>query len=223
MATPQNSTKVILADTQFLVTESIRLILNETNSNYSTEIVQNYADLHLVLKQAEANLLITDFTMMDYDGFQSIQSIKQKYPSLVILVLTNFITKHDLQELVNAGVSGVMLKNMERDELFAAIETALRGKKYFSSDVLDLFLEQKTTKRTNTYNDATLTSSETEIVQLIAEGLTTKAIADRRNISFHTVMTHRKNIFRKLGVTNASELLMYAVKSGMVDTVEYHI
>jgi DNA-binding CsgD family transcriptional regulator len=68
-----------------------------------------------------------------------------------------------------------------------------------------------------------LTASEIEIVRLVAEGLTTKEIAIRKHISFHTVATHRKNIFRKLGVTNASELLMYAIKAGIIDTIEYHI
>ena len=68
-----------------------------------------------------------------------------------------------------------------------------------------------------------LTDSEMEIVRLIAEGLTTKEIASRKYISFHTVITHRKNIFRKLGVSSVSELIMYAIKAGWINMIEYHI
>jgi DNA-binding NarL/FixJ family response regulator len=69
----------------------------------------------------------------------------------------------------------------------------------------------------------TLTGSEIEIIRLIADGLTTKEIALRKFISFHTVMTHRKNIFRKAGVNNASELVMFAIRNGIVDSLDYQI
>ncbi len=68
-----------------------------------------------------------------------------------------------------------------------------------------------------------LTASEIEIVKLIAEGMTTKEIASRKNVSFHTIMTHRKNIFRKARVNNASELVMFAIRAGIIDTIEYQI
>jgi len=68
-----------------------------------------------------------------------------------------------------------------------------------------------------------LTNSEIEIVRMIAQGLTTKEIAVKKFLSFHTIMTHRKNILRKVGVSNASELIMYAIKTGIIDTIEYHI
>jgi DNA-binding CsgD family transcriptional regulator len=72
-------------------------------------------------------------------------------------------------------------------------------------------------------NPGRLTASEIEIVKLIASGLTAKEIALKRHISFHTVNTHRKNIFRKLGVSNSSELIMLAIKSGWIDNIEYYI
>jgi DNA-binding NarL/FixJ family response regulator len=70
---------------------------------------------------------------------------------------------------------------------------------------------------------AQLTTSEIEIVRLISQGLTNKEIAVKKILSIHTIMTHRKNILRKVGVSNASELIMYAIKSGLIDNIEYHI
>jgi DNA-binding NarL/FixJ family response regulator len=69
----------------------------------------------------------------------------------------------------------------------------------------------------------TLTTAEIDIVKLIAEGMTTKEIASKKNVSFHTIMTHRKNIFRKARVNNASELVMFAIRSGIIDRIEYQI
>jgi len=97
----------------------------------------------------------------------------------------------------------------------------LQGKRYHGQEVVNIMMEPGQNRRTiqeNTY----LTGSEIEIVRLIAEGMTTKEIASRKNVSFHTIMTHRKNIFRKLKVNNASELVMYAIRSGIIDT-EYQI
>ena len=68
-----------------------------------------------------------------------------------------------------------------------------------------------------------LTATETEIVRLITQGFTTKEIADKRNLSFHTVITHRKNIFRKLNINSTSELMIYAMRSGIIDSLEYYI
>jgi len=109
-----------------------------------------------------------------------------------------------------------------KEELFEALEATLKAKKYFSNELLDLLFES-TEKKNQADESGQLTISEIEIVRLIADGLTTKEIASRKFISFHTVISHRKNIFRKLGVTSISELIMYSIKAGWINTIEYHI
>jgi DNA-binding NarL/FixJ family response regulator len=98
----------------------------------------------------------------------------------------------------------------------------MKSKKYYSEEILDLIFELKEPKA-DPEKPAHLTSTEMEIVRLISGGMTTKEIANLKNISFHTVNTHRKNIFKKLGVTNASELIMLAIKAGWIDNIEYYI
>jgi DNA-binding CsgD family transcriptional regulator len=88
--------------------------------------------------------------------------------------------------------------------------------------LLDILLEVDQ-KKNSIEETGQLTISEIEIVRLISEGLTTKEIALRKFISFHTVISHRKNIFRKLGVTSISELIMYSIKAGWINTIEYYI
>ena len=120
------------------------------------------------------------------------------------------------------GIKNIIYKTSDRDEIFAAVDAALKGKKYFAEEILDMILEQGENKPI-IEEGVQLTSSEIEIVRLIASGRTTKEIAHNKCISFHTVNTHRKNIFRKLGVSNASELIIHAIKSGWIDNIEYYI
>ena len=136
--------------------------------------------------------------------------------------MSNSIGKTDLHELNAARIIDIILKTADKEELFEAIDATLKGRKYYSSELLDLLFEVNE-KKNNSEETGHLTVSEIEIVRLISEGLTTKEIASRKFISFHTVISHRKNIFRKLSVTSISELIMYSIKAGWINTIEYHI
>ena len=89
--------------------------------------------------------------------------------------------------------------------------------------MLDALLEMKASIRHSPSNNGHITTSEIDIVKLIAQGLTTKEIAKQKQLSYHTIITHRKNIFRKLKIRNTSELIIYAMRSGFIDTTEYYI
>ena len=140
----------------------------------------------------------------------------------MISILTNSLTKPEFTELTKIGIKNMINKTADREDILAAINAALKGKKYFSEEILDMILEMGESKA-SPEEPTHLTNSEIEIVRLIAGGLTTKEIAHHKNVSFHTVNTHRKNIFRKLGVSNASELIMHAIRAGWIDNIEYFI
>ena len=163
-----------------------------------------------------------DFTTIDFEGIDDFRNFRQRYPQLAILVITNSISRLEFTELTRFGIKNIIYKTVEKDELFSAIEATLKGKKYYSDEILDLFLEQNETRYIEE-DSRQLTVSEMEIVKLIVGGLTTKEIASTRNISYHTVNTHRKNILRKLEVSNSSELIIRAIKLGWIDNIEYYI
>jgi DNA-binding NarL/FixJ family response regulator len=212
----------VIADSQILIVEGLKALLKADNRFNLAGICNNTHDLFTLLESMPTNLLITDFAMEDYGGFDPLKKIKDQYPQLSVLILTNQISRIELNELTKIGIKNIIHKNTDGDELFAAIDSTLKKKKYYSGEILDLMLEGNAGKITPevTYQ---LTNAELEIVKAIATGLTTKEIALQKNVSFHTVMSHRKNIFRKLGIGNAPELLMYAVRAGIIDTIEYHI
>jgi DNA-binding NarL/FixJ family response regulator len=214
--------KIVIADSQFLIVETLKNLLT-TEGKYSiAAIVNSKYELYKTLEKETCNLLITDFNLIDYESIDDLLEVKRKFPELTVLVLTNYVAKAEFSALSKIGIKNIIYKTADREEILTAIESALKGKKYFAEEILDLILELSENKSVSE-EPTNLTSSEIEIVRLISGGLTTKEIARQKNISFHTVNTHRKNIFRKMGVTSASELIIQAIKAGWIDNIEYFI
>ena len=218
----ETSIQVLIADSQFLITESLKFILQSEGRFNVNKVVTEKSELIKALKTENISLLILDHLMIDISGISELKEIKISFPHLKMLVISNSISKADLHELNSAGINDIILKTADKEELIEAIDLTLKGKKYYSNELLDLLFEVNE-KKSLIEGIGQLTISEIEIVRLISDGLTTKEIASRKFISFHTVITHRKNIFRKLGVTSISELIMYSIKAGWIDTIEYHI
>ena len=212
---------VILADSQFLITDAMQLLLKA--EGYRLLGVAKYVfELGKLLQAEVPDLLISDYATVDYEGIDAFKSMMQRFPGMTIMVLTNQLIKADLLGLSKLGIKHIVCKTIDRDELLMALRLAIKGRKFFSEEVMEVMMDEQKRKVSN-MEQVQLTHTETEIVKMIAEGLTTKLIATTKNISFHTVMTHRKNIFKKLGVSSSSELIMYAIRSGWIDNIEYYI
>jgi len=214
--------KIVIADSQFLVIEALKSLFANDEQFTISGIVETQRELIKVIEKEPCQLLIVDTALTDFDESVDLQFVKQQYPDLSILVLTNSIGKAEFTELSKIGIKNIIYKTADREEILAAIDAALKGKKYFAEEIIDMILDQNESKSVPE-EPTHLTSSEIEIVRLIAGGLTTKEIANQKNISFHTVNTHRKNIFRKMGVSNASELIIQAIRAGWIDNIEYFI
>jgi len=214
--------QIIVADSQFLVVEALRSLFRKEEKYIITGTVSTKDDLYKLLEKENCDLLITDFATIDYDGIDDLKNISQIRPQISVLVLTNTISKQEFNSLSKIGIRNIIYKTADKDEIFSAIESTLKGRKFYSDEILDLFIDQSINKYI-VEDPKHLTVSEIEIVRLIANGLTTKEIASKRNISYHTVNTHRKNIFKKVEVTNTSELIIHAIKSGWIDNIEYYI
>jgi DNA-binding NarL/FixJ family response regulator len=222
MNSSQEVYSILIADSQFLITESLKHILQNEKKYSVTKIVTDKTELIKALKEKPVSLLIIDHSQIDLSGISELKEIRSSYPEMKVLIISNSISKTELFEFNSAGITAIILKIVDKEELFEAIDASLKGKKYYSGVLLDLLFENE--ERKSPSNETVqLTGSELEIVKLISDGLTTKEIAARKFISFHTVISHRKNIFRKLGVTSVSELIMLAIKSGWINTIEYNI
>lgn len=214
---------ILIADNQFLITDTlIRIIQSNERLNF-IGLAESAEELRsLLAKHPETNLIITDYHLLDYSGLDELESVKLTYPTAKILILTNQVKVSEINEFNKAGIKNIVYKTTGYKDLLEAIEFTNQGKKYYSEEILDMLIENKT-DRNEVIAPAILTPAEIEITKLIANGLTTKEIASEKHISTHTVMAHRKNIFRKLNIKNTSELIMYAIKAGLIDNIEYYI
>jgi DNA-binding NarL/FixJ family response regulator len=218
----EDKPKIIIADTQFLIIESLIHLIEDENKYVLCGIAGSRYSLLKFLQLNTPDLLITDINLIDYDSPDDLKSVIKDYKNLSVLILTNQVTQGELEKLLKSGIKNISLKTDEKEDLLSSIEMAVKKKKKFSDQILDMILELSGNKNMSIELSG-LTQSEIEIVKLIADGLTTKEIALKKHISFHTVMTHRKNIFRKLDINNISELVMFAVRKGLIDNIEYYI
>lgn len=212
----------MLADDQFLITEALQKILSEIAGFTVVGVLQSAYDLEKFMQDNPPDILILDISILCLKGIQYLGEIKAYHPGTAIVVLSNHISSNEMNTLNKTGINTILYKTAEKHEIIEAVHAAIKGKKYYSPEIVDMLLETRG-KKYNPGETSPLTGSEKDIVVLIARGLTTKEIARQKNISFHTVNTHRKNIFRKLGIKNVSELLMVAMKNGLVDTIDYYI
>jgi len=213
---------LIIADSQYLVVEALKSLIASDGRFFLAGVAGTRSDLYKILENIGSGLLITDIANIDYDGIDDLKTIRQNFPQISVLILTNAISKTEFTGLTKSGIRNIIYKTADKDEIFSAIEATLKGRKFYSDEVLDMALDSNENKYTPD-DPKHLTPSEIEIVKLIADGLTTKEIAAKRNISYHTVNTHRKNIFRKVEVSNTSELIIHAIKAGWINNIEYYI
>lgn len=218
-----NHYKVLIADRQELVVETLQAIVTQQPDLELIDCVTSEYFIQKALETHTIHLLITDFQTMDYRGIEQLGQIQQQYTFLNVMVLANTITKREVLDLTRVGIKVILSKMCAKSDIPTAIEACIKMRKFYSPEILDLLTKSDETTRPQIDELGQLTSTELEIVKLIAQGLTTKEIASKKHSSFHTVMTHRKNIFRKLEINNASELVLYAIKSGIIEPMEYYI
>jgi DNA-binding NarL/FixJ family response regulator len=212
----------VIADYQFLIIESLKILIQKSEKYSYSGSCDNYSELEKLLGSNHISLVITDFNPIIYNGINELKKLVDNFPLCRILILTNNTNSTDIKELTKIGIKNIILKTSNSEELFMAMDMTIKGKKYYSEEILDLIMENTDNKST-IQESGHLTHSEIEIIRQIANGLTTKEIAEKKHVSFHTVMSHRKNIFKKLNINSASELVMYAVRNGLIDNIEYYI
>ena len=170
--------------------------------------------------QSKPDIAILDIGMPVLNGLEATRQILREHPSVRILVLTITDTDQAVQAVLDAGARGFLLKSDAARDLVAAVDALAYNKTFFTARVADLVLSGYLNKSPRSAKDDAglpgLTSREREVVQLLAEGKSTKEVACHLDLSVKTAETHRSNIMRKLGLHSVSELVLYAVRNNIV-------
>ena len=164
------------------------------------------------LEELDVHLLLTDINMPEMSGVELTRCVKKKFPHIKVLALSMFGERQVIKEMIDAGVSGYILKNTGKKELIEALDKLVIGETFFGEEVTKELIKSFT----NNNEDSHLTNREIEIVRLIEKENSNKKIADLLFISERTVETHRKNIFRKTGTQSIVGLLKYAYEHKII-------
>lgn len=204
-----HKTTVLIADDHQIVAGGIELIINTSESCKVVGVVDNGQKVLDLLAVAPVDLVLMDINMPVMNGIDCTRRIKAQYPGVKIIVLTMYNRKQFIRELFEVGADGCVLKSNTGKELLIAIERVRSGKTYF--DQLNDFVDAP-----KEFKEFRLSEREIEIIELIAEGETSKEIANRLFISEHTVKTHRKNIFQKTNVSDSDQLIQWAMNNKLI-------
>ena len=205
--------KVIIADDHTMFREGVVSMLKEEPEIDLVGSVASGQEVLDLLESTETDIVITDLTMDQMDGLTLTQELSKKYPSIYVLVLTMHSDAGHIKELLEAGVSGYLLKNARKEEFLEAIQQLNRDENYFSESVKNVLINSLTKKKQKP--SIRLTKREAEILELIARELTNSEISEKLFISLYTVETHRRNIMKKLNVHNGVGLLRQAIHLGL--------
>ena len=214
-----NTIRIALVDDHQIILDSLSLLFNMIEG---VEVVATFNDPRQVvesLKKELPDILITDFSMPYMNGVQFTLQLKEAYPDIKIIMLTVADQGEAVQDAYRAGVSGYVMKKADRKELELAVKMVAGGQMYFNQEVMKSLLTQPSTHHQDLHAEeklSQLTKRELEIIQLIAQEMSSVEIAEKLFISVGTVETHRHNIMRKLDVKNVIGVIKFAIKYGLV-------
>jgi len=215
--------RIILADDHVMIKHGIKIILSLDEQLEIVGEVSNGEELLTTLQSTNVDLLILDISMPKVSGIDLTEILKKRYPALKILILTMHKNIRFLRRAIGAGADGYMVKSDTDQEIFSAINKIRDGKTYISPSLEDEFAKDML----NTYsNPATtdtfkgLTKRERQILGLVVDGLTSKQMAAKLNLSPRTVDHHRASLLKKFNIKNSVDLVNFAIRNGYVTLEE---
>ena len=211
--------RILLADDHIVMRRGLRLLL-ESQPEFT--VVAEAADGRQAVQQAEASqpdVAVLDIAMPNLSGIEAAQRITTALPHIGIVILSMHSDEAYVLRALKVGAKGYLLKDSGEGALIEAIKVVHQGRTYFSPEISKMLVEDYVREiRTRGAEDSydLLTSREREILQLLAERKANKEIAQSLNLSLYTIETHRRNLQEKLNLHSLAELILYAVRKGII-------
>ena len=205
--------RLLIADDHRMVREGVRALL----ASHDYEIVAETSDGREAIRLArlhQPDIALLDVTMPSLNGMDATREVARVAPRCRVIVLSMHRDRAYVLEALRAGARGYVVKTQAASELITALARVARGEPYLSPDLSRLVVEAYSDGRDGGHS---LTPREREVLQLIAEGKTTKAIAATLSISFKTAESHRQRLMAKLDIHETASLVRYAIRNGMIE------
>lgn len=208
--------RIILADDHPILRAGVKVLIEGKPGLKVVGEVSNGQELLDLMPQVPCDMVILDLNMPLMNGIEALEYLQIHYPLVSTLVLTTHKEKPFLKRSLSKGAKGYLLKEETHDKLLSAIQDIRQGKKVISGEMTSLIVEDFSSDLSSPLTADLLSPREKEILNLAANGLTSKEIGERLDISARTVEAHRANIREKLGVTTQSELIKYAMDHNLM-------
>jgi DNA-binding NarL/FixJ family response regulator len=209
----ENSIRIIIADDHPLVRDGLKSFLQKTPG---FKVVSEAEDGLQLLKQVaehQPDVAIVDITMPYLNGLEALQRLHQDFPQVKLIVLTMHEESEYIKKSLSSGAKAYLLKNAAPQELQAAIQTVMKGGKYFNPTVSGIVLEDLANPDPE---EEALTPREKEVLKLVCQGMSNYQIASELFISIRTVEKHRVNVLRKMQAVNTADLVRKSIEKGLI-------
>jgi len=209
--------RILLADDHKIVRDGLRNLLERDPEIVVVGEAEDGREALQLARKLAPDVVVMDIAMPDLNGIEATRQILAEIPKIKIVALSMHSDKRYVSEMLKAGAAGYLLKDCAFEELITAIKTIARGKIYLSPGIAGVVLEEFI--RTGAGADASafslLSDREREVLQLMAEGRTTKEVAAQLHVSVKTIETHRTHIMAKLDIHSIAALTKYAIREGL--------
>lgn len=214
---------LIIADNQDISRIGLRSLAVNYDAISSIHEAKDKAAIVKYLMFHPDSIIILDYVLSDFSSANELLILHERFPQSRWILFSDDLSEPFVRTLIfTSQAFSIVLKTSKIHEIRMAFTAAIQDDRFICSQITDLLLNSGQSVENLSVHES-LTPTEKEILKAIAQGKTTKEIAYERNSSFHTIMTHRKNIFRKLDVNNIHEAVKYALRAGLIDTAEYYI
>jgi DNA-binding NarL/FixJ family response regulator len=211
--------RILLADDHTIIRSGLRLLLEQQpDFKVVAEASDGREAVELVSKH-HPGIAVLDIGMPQLNGIEATQQITSKEPQTHVVILSMHVDESYVLRALKAGASAYILKNSAEADLIRAVRSVADGKSFFSPTISKMLLEDYVRQLRDKHVEDSydlLTPREKEILQLLAEGRTNKEVANLLNLSVYTVDAHRGNILQKLNLHGVPELILYAVRKGII-------
>jgi DNA-binding NarL/FixJ family response regulator len=211
-------TKIVLADDHVLIRQGLKKLIEENKSLIVIGEAGDGLELLDVLDTVVPDLIILDISMPQLRGIEVINEAKRLCPGAKILMITMHKSEQYFLCAMSAGADGYLLKEDSDSELLTAINRVMHEDLYISPHLMEEFSDDliRSYREKGIFPCETLTNREIEVLKLVAEGLTSKEIAELLSISIRTVEHHRANLLKKLNLKNTADLIKHAIQNGFI-------
>jgi DNA-binding NarL/FixJ family response regulator len=213
--------KILIVDDHKIFREGLVFMISRMKGYEVAGEASNGNSFLEMLDSCSVDIVLMDISMPGIDGVLATTRALEKFPNLKIIALTMFCDEEYYYKMVQAGVSGYILKESGKDELAAALNTVVTGENYFSQKILHNIIlnlnNTKSFKKASPSQDIKLTRRESEILTLICKGHSNSEISGILSLSLRTIEGHKSNLFSKTGLKSSISLVMFAIKNKLVE------